>query len=250
MSIVGTSAASGSSRQSMVDQLRDDLLELIKSSDLKPGDKLPTESELSQTFKVARSTIREAFKHLEQAGLVNAVQGHGRFLSAIGSMSVERPITKYESITEMLESLGYVVTHAVLDVNEGVANASEAAALALQPGDPVIHLSRLRYGGDEPMVFSVGTLKRSVLPGPLAHRDWSGSISAALEAHGHRIVSSAARIRAVDLPVDAEKRFNLQGLGPWLLVEETCLTQAGERILYAEDYHRGSEIAFNMLRRR
>ena len=117
-------------------------------------------------------------------------------------------------------------------------------------GDPVIRLARLRYGGDEPLVLSINTLRRSALPGPIAHRDWGGSLSSALEAHGHHITSSAARISAVELPETLEKRHNLTGLGPWLLVHETCLTRTGDRVLYSQDYHRGSLIGFSVLRRR
>jgi GntR family transcriptional regulator len=236
-------------RPSIVDQLREDIVTLIADRGLRPGDRLPTEPEFSHHFEVARSTVREALKRLEQEGLVHAIQGHGRFLSAIGALRVERPITKYESITSMLESLGYTVTSAVLSVEEVPAGETEAEALNIEPGDPVIRLTRLRYGNDEPLVFSINTILRDALPGPIAHRDWGGAVTAALEAHGHQITSSAARISASNLPADAEERYHLAGLGPWLLVSETCLTRAGTRVLLAEDYHRGSEIAFNVLRR-
>jgi GntR family transcriptional regulator len=159
-------------------------------------------------------------------------------------------MTRYESITELLVGLGYTVATAVLSVHEGAADAAEALALDLAEGDPVIRLARLRYGGDEPLVVSFNTLRRGSLPGPLAHRDWSGSLSSALEAHGHHITSSAARISAADLPEAVEARHNLSGLGPWLLVHETCLTRTGERVLYSQDYHRGSLIGFSVLRRR
>lgn len=241
--------ASRAPRSSIVDQLREDILELISDRGLKPGDQLPTEPEFSQHFEVARSTVREALKRLEQEGLVHAIQGHGRFLSAIGSLRVERPITKYESITSMLQNLGYAVTNAVLSVEEAGATEEEALALNISAGDPVIHLIRLRYGNDEPMVYSVNTILREALPGPIAYRDWGGAVTGALEAHGHQITSSAARISATNLPAEVEERYNLGGLGPWLLVSETCLTRTGTRVLLAEDFHRGSEIAFNVLRR-
>ena len=48
---------------------------------------------------------------------------------------------------------------------------------------------------------------------------------------------------------DAE-RYNLARFDPWLLVEEACITDSGDRVMHALDYHRGSDIAFNVLRRR
>jgi hypothetical protein len=35
-----------------------------------------------------------------------------------------------------------------------------------------------------------------------------------------------------------------------LLVEETCITPEGHRVIFSAGYHRGSEIGFNVLRRR
>ncbi len=45
------------------------------------------------------------------------------------------------------------------------------------------------------------------------------------------------------------KKYSLNPREPWLLIAETVVTAAGQRILYAEDYHRGSSFAFNVLRR-
>ena len=231
-------------------RLKDDILELIADESMQPGDQLPTEPELSERLSASRSTVREALKLLEQDGLVNAIQGRGRFLSALGSMSIERPVTIYESITEMLEGLGYAVTNVVLSVTEDVADEHVAHELGLEPGDPVIRLVRLRLGNDEPMVFSINVIRRDSLPGPLAFRDWGVSVTGALEGHGHSIVSSIARISATDLPAEYAVKHDLQQYDPWLLVEETCVTRDGQRVLHALDYHRSSEIAFNVIRRR
>ena len=45
---------------------------------LKPGDALPTETELARQFAVNRSTVREALRRLESAGLVARVAGGKR----------------------------------------------------------------------------------------------------------------------------------------------------------------------------
>ncbi len=239
-----------STKRTMVAQVRQAILDLIAEQDLDAGDKLDTENTLSKRFEVSRPTVREALKSLEQEGILNAVQGHGRFLSSMGSLAVERPITRYESITEILTALGYDIVTAVLAVTETEATSVEAKALRIQEGAPVIRLARIRYGNDQPLVVNLNTIVRDALPGPLAHRDWGSSLTTALEAHGHRITSSVARITATELPSELEHRHALAGLGPWLLVQETCITLDGRRVLYAEDYHRGDAIAFNVVRHR
>lgn len=237
-------------RGTVVDQVRQDVLALISERGLEAGDRLDSESALADRFRVSRSTIREALKRLEQEGVLTAIQGHGRFISSVGSLRVERPMTRYESIDEMLTALGYQPTCAVLSVEEGGANAKESKALHVAEDTPVIRLCRLRFGDDQPLVVNFNTVLHEALPGPVQYRDWSQSLTAALEGHGHTITSSIARIQAAQLPPDIEARYSLAGLGPWLLVQETCLTMAGLRVLYAEDYHRGDATAFNVVRQR
>lgn len=57
------------------EQIADQLKEAVVSGELKPGDSLPSESEMAKRFGVGRSTIREALKVLQVAGLVNTSRG-------------------------------------------------------------------------------------------------------------------------------------------------------------------------------
>ncbi|MCA0332229.1 MAG: GntR family transcriptional regulator [Actinobacteria bacterium] len=247
---VSASPALGPARRTRAQEVRDQVLALVAERCLGPGDRLPTEVELSEHFGVGRSTTREALKLLEQDGLVIAEQGRGRFLSPIGSLAVERPVTRYESVSEMLETMGMSVTTTVLSVEESTASPVEAEALALDAGAPVVRTLRLRSHDDEPIMVNINTIPRACLPGPVAYRDWSSSITAALAAHGHYVLSSAARITATELPDAIGTRYGLAGLGAWLLVQERCVTADGRRVLYAEDFHRGSAFAFQVLRHR
>ena len=55
---------------------------LIDDGRLKQGDQLPTERELSETFRVSRATIREAIRTLESLKLVQSRQGDGTYVLA------------------------------------------------------------------------------------------------------------------------------------------------------------------------
>lgn len=231
-------------------QVRDGLLEIVAERGLQPGDQLPTEAEVGALFGVSRSTVREALQLLERDGLIRTEHGRGRFLGPAAALRVERPIDHFESVTEMLTGLGYEPTSIVLSVEESAPSAAEADALGLDDAARVIRLTRLRLGDGRPLLYTVDTVPRDCLPGPLRHRDWSGSLTDALALHGHAVDSSMARIRAAELPAGVVDRHGLAGLGPWLLVEETCVSLASRRVLFAQDYHRGSDIAFHVVRRR
>lgn len=230
--------------------VRDGLLRWFTQNGLEAGAQVPTEAMTSELFEVSRSTAREALRLLEQEGVITVARGRGRFLSASGAFQVERPIDHFESVTEMLEGLGYVPTSAVLSVGVEAPTPAEAQALRLAPSDQVIRLVRIRYGDGRPLLYTIDTTAQDCLPGPVRHRDWSGSLTSALALHGHEIQVSTARLSASQLDHDVEVRHDLQGLGPWLLVEETCVSRTGRPVLFAQDYHRGSDIAFNVQRRR
>ncbi|MHC0037380.1 FadR/GntR family transcriptional regulator [Pseudoneobacillus sp. C159] len=53
---------------------------LITQERLKPGDKLPSERELSERLNVGRSSVREALRALELLGLIETRRGEGTFI--------------------------------------------------------------------------------------------------------------------------------------------------------------------------
>jgi GntR family transcriptional repressor for pyruvate dehydrogenase complex len=59
----------------------DAIKEIIEREQLKPGDRLYSEKQLSQKLEVSRSSIREALRMLEVAGMVKVYQGKGVFIS-------------------------------------------------------------------------------------------------------------------------------------------------------------------------
>jgi GntR family transcriptional regulator, transcriptional repressor for pyruvate dehydrogenase complex len=61
----------------IVKQLRN----MITVDQLKAGDKLPSERELSERLNVARSSVREALRALELLGLIETRRGEGTFIN-------------------------------------------------------------------------------------------------------------------------------------------------------------------------
>lgn len=233
-------------RRPLAVRVRDDIRESIVADGLRPGQQLPTEAELVARHEVARTTVREALKLLEQDGLVHARHGVGRF---VASPTVERPITRLESVTAMMGALGYQVTNRVLSVGEVELTAEPALALQVRTGTPAIRLERLRLQGDEPLIYSVDIVPRELIPDPLESIDWTGSLAALLEARGWRLASAVAALRAVALPRGVARRIGHPYEPPWLLLEQTNYTDDGRPIIRSSDYHRGDAFTFHVLRR-
>ncbi len=243
---MGTEVRNG---RTAVLEMRDRILALVKADGLRPGDQIPTEAELKARFGGSRPMIREALKLLEQDGVVDVEHGRGRFLTATGVLSVQRPITRFESITEMGGALGIHYDNKVLSVSEERPGKEVAQTLRLDPGEPVIRLERLRLHKKEPLIYGLALIRRSAIPDRLYEVDWSGSLLDLLESYGRRPRMSVAKVRAMMLPSDVVERNNLRDFGPALVIEETAHSLAGDPVIWASDYHRGSHFAFDFLRK-
>lgn len=234
----------------MVVQLRDALRDLI--GEMKPGERLPSESELVGRFGVARGTIREALKLLEQDGLVDVQHGRGRFVSAVAGLGVNRPITRFEGVTEMLRALGFSPRTKIVSVAVAEADEEEAGALGIAEGEPVVRLARLRMSGSKPLVLSLNSFRASLLGDEdVAQQDFAGSLHQWLRDRGAAPASSAAQIRAARMPADLRDTVPADVVDePWLLTIERCFDDTGAIVLYSRDYHRGDMFSFHVVRRR
>lgn len=73
--------------EKVIDEIRDALLR----GDLKPGDRLPTETQLASNFSVSRIVVREAMKMLSAIGVVEIKRGNGTYIAKDISASMIDP---------------------------------------------------------------------------------------------------------------------------------------------------------------
>lgn len=62
------------------DAIRRQLKQYILAQGLRPGDRLPTEEQISREIGVSRNVVREALRALESIGMIEARRGDGRFV--------------------------------------------------------------------------------------------------------------------------------------------------------------------------
>jgi GntR family transcriptional repressor for pyruvate dehydrogenase complex len=68
--------------------------ELIKDGRFKARDQLPSERELAETFKVSRTSVREALRALESQGMIVSRTGMGNFVVDLPVESLVGPLAR------------------------------------------------------------------------------------------------------------------------------------------------------------
>ncbi|WHH58515.1 GntR family transcriptional regulator [Petroclostridium sp. X23] len=132
-------------------QLKEIILDEIKTEKLQPGDSIPTEKELSDIFDISRSTIRQAISDLVKEGYLYRIKSKGTFVS---KPKINQDfIWKLETFSEQMKKLGLVPSTKVLELAVIEAEEEIASVLQLPINDKVIKLVRLRFANDEPIVI-------------------------------------------------------------------------------------------------
>ncbi len=75
------------------DEVYKQIVSLISSGDLKPGDKIPSERELAADMGISRQSIREALNRAEVMQLIEVRQGEGSFILSSVNESLKPPLT-------------------------------------------------------------------------------------------------------------------------------------------------------------
>jgi GntR family transcriptional regulator, transcriptional repressor for pyruvate dehydrogenase complex len=110
----------------------------LLSGELKPGDKLPTETELAQKLGVGRNSVREAIKMLTAIGAVRSTRGSGVYITRAISASMLNPLI-FGLVSEQGTSRELIQLRVLLDTG-----AAEMALAVMHDGllDGLVEINR------------------------------------------------------------------------------------------------------------
>lgn len=157
-------------------QLHDILEELCRTT-LKPGDTLPGERLVEETYGVSRITVRRAIGDLVAAGKLRRIRGKGTFVAP-------NPLVSRLHLASFSDEMGAQdVTASSKILTSGRSSAPEDAAIFFDtPANAEhIHLRRLRLGDGEPYSIDDGWYNSTFAPS-LLENDIYNSVYAILDS--------------------------------------------------------------------
>jgi GntR family transcriptional repressor for pyruvate dehydrogenase complex len=102
-----------------------EILRRVKAGELKPGDKLPPERDLTKMFGVGRSSVREAIVALVLTGYLEVIQGKGTFLKN-AHPSAALPNSKLQDVLAAENILDLMELREILECNMAKLAAERA----------------------------------------------------------------------------------------------------------------------------
>jgi GntR family transcriptional repressor for pyruvate dehydrogenase complex len=116
-------------QKTVVEQVMDQIKDLIATGQLKPHDRIPTETELAQMFGIGRSSVREAVKIFQHLGILEVSPRKGTYVCDYTNISVEALtwsiLLRKNDIYELIGLREVIEEHAIEVVAGKVASNSD-----------------------------------------------------------------------------------------------------------------------------
>ncbi len=192
-----------------------------------PGEVIPAESTLAQSYGVALGTIRQALSLLVEDGVLQRRHGKGTFVTkGVDGASMMR-FFRFRGVND---GPSETPVSRILSSRMRAATAQEALVFGASPGAQVLQLERLRSLDNEPCLLETIVLPLPLF-GQLADSDtdsWDDLLYPMLQQRcGVVIQKTQDSLSFSQLNATQAKRLKLAAAHPCVLVERQAFDMAG-----------------------
>ncbi|MEI4485725.1 phosphonate metabolism transcriptional regulator PhnF [Frigidibacter sp. MR17.14] len=216
----------------------------IASGHFPPGEKLPTEAELSARFGVNRHTVRRALADLADEGMVHARRGAGVFVAA---RPVDYPVGRRTRLKQNLAAAGRTAGRETLSLISRPADPREAEALQIPEGDEVHVMEGISLIDGQPLAWFRSAFPAGRYPELGAALAASASITEALRAIGIADYTRAeTRLTATRADAIQAGHLRLREGDPLLRAVSINIDPEGRPVEYGRTWFAGDRITLTV----
>ncbi len=223
-------------------QIYESLVEEIETGRLKPGDRLPSERELSQQLGVSRMTVRQAVDTLANQGFVTRSHGSGTFVT---EFKIDQEAGFLIGFHEAMIELGHKPGAKLLTFERQLANQKLAGLLKVDIGRPLYYIQRLRTVNEKPHALENTYLPEEFFPGidefDLIERSIYNIME---EEYGLQLDKAEQTWEPIIANEYVSEVLSVSIGAPLMLVHRISYRQDGQPVEYAKDIFRGDRSRF------
>lgn len=225
-------------------QVRIDLLSMIQSEKLKPGDMLPSENDLAQAYHVSRQTIRQAIGLLASENLVERTPGRG---TTVQKGKNRLKFFLDQSFAQQMIDMGLEPHSEVLRKKQTMINGAVPLSFQKKKGSQALELIRLRFGNEDPIGIQYTTVITDKCPDLHTYDFKNESLYQLLLTHYKLPISRIDQtINAVLADEWHKNLLKVVGHSPLLLVNTTAFMDNDEPIETSTSYYRADKYEFSI----
>lgn len=147
-------------------QLKNALTADIDAGVYKPHERLMSERELGEKYKVSRMTVRQALTDMIRGGILYTRAGKGTYVKA---PKIKQELQTLTGFSQDMTARGKSTSGRVLAANIVPATLTLAAIFAIPTNTELVQLSRLRLSDDIPLVIEEAYVLHKVCAGILEY---------------------------------------------------------------------------------
>ncbi|MCM2307354.1 MAG: GntR family transcriptional regulator [Sulfuritalea sp.] len=224
-----SSGASSPTFSPLYRQIKSLLLQRLESGEWRPGEAIPSESELAIRFNVSQGTVRKAIDEMAAENLLLRRQGKGTF---VASHDDPRAFFRFLRLVPLAGGIEQAQS-IPLECWRAKAGPEVARMLELNIGDPINIVRRLLKFSGKPVVvdeiYLPGSIFGTVTLDML--REYQGSLYSFFENQfGVRMIRAEERLRAVPADRSSAELLGVAEGSPLLSVERVSFSYADKPV--------------------
>lgn len=233
---------------SKYNQIYSDLLASITTERLEHGARLPSESELMDSYQASRGTVRKAIELLQERGFAQKIHGKGTFV--LSPNPIEFQLGGIVSFQETYPRLGDDVSTEVVEFSQFPLQGALRNHLQAEEGSLVTRIKRVRRIDGKRVILDINHFVAELIPG-LDRQIAEHSIYAYIEQTLQLNISYAQRtIEASPRSKDDQQLLDLDGQSHVIVVSNQTFLQDGRQFEYTESRHTLDKFYFSDVARR
>ena len=199
----------------------------IKEGFYKPGERIPSESVLSNEFGVSRSSLRTGLAKLESVGLILRKHGEGTFVTSLFTDS-NGYLGAIWQFDHLIRLQGKKPTIKVISVIKEPASLETTQKLRLEPDELVVTTERLFYADNDILTHDHFPLK--LFNTPVERVEFDNQIDVIVNKYCNQELNySNAKLEAIIADDHIQHLLNLGNYVPLLILKEVFYNSREDR---------------------
>lgn len=210
------------------------------------GERLPSEMELSQMWKVNRNTVRQAILQLVNEGLVIKKNGVGTFVTSRNDDRLKYSLKNITSLTYEFSKRS--IKTRTLTISKKVISTTTdiAEKLMLGSDNRAIQIKRVRLGNDIPLVIERSYLSYREYKKVLAMEIPDSLYKLLVEKFSVTLERSVQTLRAIVLSDDDAKLLDVESGFPTMFQESIIYDENNIAVELLHSSYRGDKFVFSV----